>query len=474
MAIGEAGIVTTNSPTENQPITVTFSEALTDPVFALTATNNGGNQFILRVVDQTLDANGDTTSFTFIIEEWEYHDGPHGATETINWLAVEKGVHTLPDGRTIEAGTSTISSTGQNTGGSATFAGGFTDPPVVLTSVMSENDTTTVDSDPSNITATGFDLTLQEEEAQDGVHAAETIGWIAIEEGGDATSGTASTNTGFDEQVDTIDLNASFTNSVVLGETQTLNGPDTATVVIDGQSNSSVDVFLEEERSDDFETNHKNETVGIVAFENGLITCFTPGTQIRTPCGARNVEQLNIGDWVQTVDSCKQQIRWIGRRVLHGPDLAAKPELLPIRISAHALGANLPERDLVVSRQHRMLVSSPIAQRMFGQSEVLVAAIKLTALPGIYIDHTVDRVEYIHLLFDEHQLIYAEGALTESLYLGTETHKAMSPAARQEIQMIFPDLPEHAPVASARLIPPGRLQKKLVARHLKNRKSVFL
>lgn len=472
MAIGEAGSITTNSPTENQPITVTFSEALTDPVIALTATNNGGDQFVLRVIDQTLDANGDTTAFTFIIEEWEYHNGSHNATETVNWLAIEKGVHTLPDGRTIEAGTSTISSTGQNTGGTASFAGGFTDPPVVLTSVMSENDTTTVDSDPSNITATGFDLTLQEEEAQDGVHAAETIGWIAIEEGGDATSGTASTNTGLDERVDTIDLNASFTNSVVLGETQTLNGPDTATVVIDSQSNSTVDVFLEEEQSDDPETNHINETVGIVAFENGLITCFTPGTRIRTPLGTSNIEDLKVGDWVDTVDSCKQQIRWIGRRALHGPDLAARPELLPIRITAHALGASLPARDLIVSRQHRMVVSSPIAQRMFGRSEVLVAAIKLTALPGIYVDHSAQRVDYIHLLFDDHQLIYAEDAVTESLYLGPQAHKAMSPAARDEIRLLFPELAVTGP-AAARFIPPGRLQKKLVERHLKNRKPVF-
>lgn len=69
MAIGQAGTVVTNSPTENAPITITLDQPLTDPVFALTATNNGGNQFVLRVTGQTLDANGDTTAFTFIIEE---------------------------------------------------------------------------------------------------------------------------------------------------------------------------------------------------------------------------------------------------------------------------------------------------------------------------------------------------------------------------------------------------------------------
>ncbi|MEL6377278.1 MAG: hemolysin, partial [Pseudomonadota bacterium] len=105
MAFGEAGSITTNSPTENAPITVNLTQPLTNPVFALTATNNGGNQFVLRVIGETLDANGDTTAFTFIIEEWEYHDGPHGAVEDINWIAIEEGVHTLPDGRVVEAGT---------------------------------------------------------------------------------------------------------------------------------------------------------------------------------------------------------------------------------------------------------------------------------------------------------------------------------------------------------------------------------
>lgn len=94
-------------------------------MFALSATNNGGNQFELRVTDQTLDANGNTTAFTFIIEEWEYLDGAHPVTETINWLAIEEGVHTLPDGRIIEAGTVLA----DNTNSSVTLAGEFSTPP---------------------------------------------------------------------------------------------------------------------------------------------------------------------------------------------------------------------------------------------------------------------------------------------------------------------------------------------------------
>ncbi len=474
MAIGEAGSLSVNSPTENQPITVTLGEPLTDPVFALSATNNGGNQFILRVVGETLDANGDTIAFTFIIEEWEYHDGPHGATETVNWLAIEEGVHTLPDGRVIEAGTTDISSTGQNTGGSASFTAGFTDPPVVLTSVMSENDTTTVDSDPNNITASGFDLTLQEEEAQDGVHGTETIGWIAIQGGGDATSGTANAYGGVDENVDVLGLGATFTNSVVLAETQTINGGDTATVVIDSQTGANVGVFIEEEQSANTEVNHINETVGIIAFEDGLIPCFTAGTKITTPMGLKRIEDLRVGDLVETVDNGPQNIRWIGRRRLNGIDLEKVPKLRPVRISAGALGERLPRRDLLVSRQHRFVVSSKVAARMFGSAEVLVSAIRLTELPGIFVDKTIDAVEYIHILFDGHELVLAEGARTESLYLGTEAKKALSQDGTQELSAIFPaETWNWANQTSARYIPPGQRQRKLMMRHKKNNKAVL-
>lgn len=472
MAIGEAGSITTGSPVENQPITVNLTEALTNPVFAFTATSNGGDDIVIRLTGETFDADGNTTSFTFIMEEWEYLDGAHPAIETINWLAIEEGVHTLPDGRTIEAGTSSVSSTGQNTGGSATFTGGFTDPPVVLTSVMSNNDTTAVDSDPSGISATGFNLTLQEEEDEDGVHGAETIGWIAIQAGGDTESGTASVSGDTVTQtVSTLGLGGTFTNSVVLAETQTLDGPDTATVSIASQSNTNVGVFIDEEQSRDNETGHTTEVVGIIAFEDGLIPCFASGTQISIGTGTQCIDQLKVGDPVLTANGDLQKIRWIGRRGFDAQDLAKLPILRPVRITAGALGNGLPYQDLLVSRQHRMLVQSKIAERMFGTSEVLVSAIKLTEIPGVFVDESINQVEYVHLLFAQHELIFAEGAPTESLFTGPEALMALNNDARDEILTIFPQVAHlnYAP-EPVRYIPSGRRQKQLVSRHAKNAK----
>ena len=431
MTIGEAGSISTNSPTENAPITINLTEPLSSPVFALSATNAGGDQFVLRVISQSLDSEGKTTSFTFIMEEWDYLDGDHPTVETINWLAIEEGVHTLPDGRTIEAGTSSVSSTTHNTGTTASFAAAFSAPPVVLTSVMSMNGADTIDSDPSNITATGFDLTLQEQDQKSGEHPAETIGWIAIDAGGDGTSGTANTHTGVDENVDILGLGATFTNSVVLAETQTLEGGETATVVIDSQSNSDVGVFLEEEQSANPDLDHENETVGIVAFEQGLIPCFTRGTRIATVSGDRCIEDLVAGDLVLTMDRGYQPIRWIG-----SSKRPATGDVAPILIRKGALGN---DRDLRVSPQHRMLLQGWQAEMLFGEEEVLATAKSLVN------DHSILRdeggeVEYFHMLFDTHEIIYAEGAPSESFHPGEQGWKALDQATRDEILTLFPEL----------------------------------
>jgi hypothetical protein len=465
--IGEAGSITTSSPTANQPIVVTLTNPLTDPVFAFTHTNNGGDPFVVRMIGETFDGNGDTTSFTIIFEEWEYLDGTHGATETVNWLAIESGLHNLPDGRTIEAGTATA----DHTDTAVSLTSSFTNTPVVLTSVLSNNDAVTVDSDPVNVTATGFDVSLQEEEAEDGIHGSETVGWIAIEPGGSTAGGSATVYSNVDSTVSILGLNAPFTNPVVLAETQTINGPDPATVIIDSQANGTVGVLVREETSDDTEITHTDEDVGIVAFEAGVIACFCAGTDIQTPVGGIPVEALRCGDTITVEDAAtdQSQILQLFRRSLTCEDLRWNPKLYPVCITAGALGHNLPRRDLYVSQQHRMLVSSKITQRMFGTDGVLVPAIKLTRLPGIYVDKTVQEVTYFHILLDRHHVILAEGAPSESFFTGPEALKTLPPEARAEIDALFPD---HSPFA-ARPFPKRKKQKRLIRRHLKNRKPLL-
>lgn len=216
-------------------------------------------------------------------------------------------------------------------------------------------------------------------------------------------------------------------------------------------------------------------TVSYRSFDGGAgIPCFTRDTLIATGQGPAPVQSLQAGDLISTLGQGPQPIRWIGRRRFERATLRANPRLWPVRILAGALGRGLPQRDLLVSRQHRMLVQSKIAQRMFGAAEVLIPTIKLTALPGIYVDDTVDSVEYFHLLFDRHQVIFAEDAPTESLFTGPEALKSLSPAARQEIFAIFPELMDMDHCTDpARPIPRGRLQAQLISRHLKNNKPLL-
>ena len=115
------------------------------------------------------------------------------------------------------------------------------------------------------------------------------------------------------------------------------------------------------------------------------IVCFGRGTLILTDCGDVAVEDLREGDLVMTRDHGAQPIRWIGSHCMGAVILYAQPHLRPIRISADALGQNAPAQDLIVSPQHRVLVRSKIAQRMFGATEILVAAKHLLELDGVNI-----------------------------------------------------------------------------------------
>ncbi|MEP3330984.1 Hint domain-containing protein [Sedimentitalea sp.] len=202
--------------------------------------------------------------------------------------------------------------------------------------------------------------------------------------------------------------------------------------------------------------------------------CFVNDTLISTPSGQRKVQDLRPGDMVNDSDGTPLVLRSVMSRSISTNELRAYSKLRPVRISAGALGNGLPHRDLLVSRQHRMLVASKIVERMFGANEVLIPAIKLTALPGIYTDDTVENLEYFHLLFDKHEVILAESAPTESLYLGREALKSVSEAARQEIYAIFPELKEtETDPIPARPIPSGKRQKKLVERHAANEQPLL-
>jgi VCBS repeat-containing protein len=170
--------------------------------------------------------------------------------------------------------------------------------------------------------------------------------------------------------------------------------------------------------------------------------CFTAGTLIGTPEGEKCIDALRQGDLVKTRDRGAAPIRWIESAEVDRGTLAATPKLRPVRISAGALGHGLPRRDLLVSQDHRVLVSGEKVTLLFGENEVLVAAKFLLAWPGIDLVLPEEPVRYVHILLDHHALIDAEGTPAETLYLGTDALSRLGSEALEEIAAIFPNRPE--------------------------------
>ena len=212
-----------------------------------------------------------------------------------------------------------------------------------------------------------------------------------------------------------------------------------------------------------------------ITFDNTNVICFTSGTEIETGQGMVEIDHLRAGDLVETLDRGPQPIRWIGSRTLSEAELARAPHLRPIRIRAGALGMGTPSVDLIVSPQHRILVRSKIAIRMFDSAEVLIAAKHLLGAEGIEVIEAAKNVTYCHFIFDQHEVVRANGALAETLYPGPEALKSVTQEARQELFKIFPDmfrgdLPEK-PIPARPFIQ-GRRARKLVERSEKNTVSL--
>ncbi|MGB0798513.1 MAG: Hint domain-containing protein, partial [Planktomarina sp.] len=174
-----------------------------------------------------------------------------------------------------------------------------------------------------------------------------------------------------------------------------------------------------------------------------IIPCFTPGTMIATPRGEVAVEDLNVGDKVLTRDNGMQEILWYGSKAIDQQDLLNDPKLRPVMITAGSLGHGLPEKDLMVSPNHRVLISNTNTALLFDDEEVLVAAKHLVDKPGI---HTVDvaRTDYIHFMFEQHEVVLSNGTWTESFQPGELSLNGIDDDQRDELYKLFPELQNDA------------------------------
>ena len=210
--------------------------------------------------------------------------------------------------------------------------------------------------------------------------------------------------------------------TLTTGQTVTLNADGTLTLVGDAVSEDVA--FTYEVASTTGET-----AVGFILVDT--VPCFVAGTRIRTVRGEVPVERLQVGDLVHTRDDGLQPLRWIGTRVV-----PAEGKMAPVRIGANTLGTH----DAVsVSPLHRILIQNAHAELLYGSSEVLIAARDLIDGKAIR-QMTGGQVQYVHLLFDRHQVVWSNGLQSESFLPGPQTTGSFEQEMVQEIRSIFPEL----------------------------------
>jgi hypothetical protein len=131
--------------------------------------------------------------------------------------------------------------------------------------------------------------------------------------------------------------------------------------------------------------------------------CYAAGTHIATAVGEMKVEDLEIGDLVETLDCSLQKIKWIGRRSYDGRFIAGNKDILPIRIARGAIGEEIPSRDLFVSPGHAICIDG-----------ALIRAFRLVNGVSITQTASVDSITYYHIETENHEIIFAENCPAET------------------------------------------------------------
>ena len=268
--LGESGSVTIRQRDASEWHAVAFAQPFADPVVVVGPLSyEGTDPASVRVRRVT------STGFEVQVDEWDYLDGAH-TEETFSYLAVEAGSHVLQDGTRLVAKRLSAADHGWR---SVVYGETFGAVPVVLAQVSSDDGPSAVVPRLRSVTASGFQLSLQEEEANDDQHTDEAVGYVAIEPSQDVTDGIrAGFKGGVTDQASEIQYGGTFSVvPSVFATIQTTNGTDPAALRYTESTEGGVTVFVEEERSADEEVNHASETVGFLALNPGLLI-GTPST----------------------------------------------------------------------------------------------------------------------------------------------------------------------------------------------------
>ncbi|MEZ5798452.1 MAG: Hint domain-containing protein [Paracoccaceae bacterium] len=163
-----------------------------------------------------------------------------------------------------------------------------------------------------------------------------------------------------------------------------------------------------------------------------MCVSFARGTMITLATGAQTpIEMLRPGDKILTRDHGAQPLRLLGQATLR-----AHGAFAPVVILAGTLGNS---GDLIVSQHHRMFLYQRKRIPGLPTSELLVQAKHLVDDENVFIRES-GTVDYFSLVFDSHEIIYAEGIPAESLMVNDATVSRLPPDIAAEVSRSFPGL----------------------------------
>jgi hypothetical protein len=173
----------------------------------------------------------------------------------------------------------------------------------------------------------------------------------------------------------------------------------------------------------------------------GLATGLCGNSNVRTPCGARHVANLRPGDLVVTRDHALQPVRMIWKRVVTLSEMAADPSLAPICLKPRCIGPMMPQRDLLVAGDHRILIPGYRLIDQPGTPAALLPARDIAGTSdGAFVDRSRDEVTYYNLIFDAHEVFSANGLPVESFLPSEDNLAKVETPVRQTIEQTLPDL----------------------------------
>jgi hypothetical protein len=162
---------------------------------------------------------------------------------------------------------------------------------------------------------------------------------------------------------------------------------------------------------------------------------------VRTPCGARHVANLRPGDLVVTRDRGLRPVRLVWSRTVTEADMAADPSLAPVCLRPRAIGPMMPQRDLHVAGDHRLLIPG---YRLADRPDTAAALIPAREIAGTsdaaFVDRARGDMTFYNLVFDSHEVFTANGLPVESFHITDDTLAVVPQGALERLQELLPVL----------------------------------